>query len=55
MAVYAAVLAEVFPGRTVEAALIWTDGPRLLRLSDALLDRQIAALSARLDPHLDPQ
>ena len=30
MAVYAAVLRAVFPGRTLEAALVWTDGPRLM-------------------------
>jgi len=43
MAVYAAVLAEVFPGRRIQAALVWTDGPALMpvpaeRLSAALVD-----------------
>ncbi len=30
MAVYAAVLAEIFPGRRIEAAIVWTDGPKLM-------------------------
>ena len=30
MAAYAAVLREIFPGRRIEAALIWTDGPKLM-------------------------
>ena len=30
MAVYASVLARLYPDRTVEAALVWTDGPRLM-------------------------
>ena len=30
MAVYGAVLGAVFPGRRIEAALVWTDGPRLM-------------------------
>ena len=43
MAVYVAVLAEVFPGRRVEAALVWTDGPKLMPVPEnivaATLDR----------------
>jgi ATP-dependent helicase/nuclease subunit A len=30
MAVYASVLARLYPDRAVEAALVWTDGPRLM-------------------------
>ena len=37
MAVYAAVLRAVFPGRRVEAALVWTDGPRLMPVPDAAI------------------
>ncbi len=58
MALYRDGAARIFPGRQITCGLVWTDGPRLLRLSDGLLDRQIAALCARLDPpepgHLDP-
>lgn len=37
MAAYAAALAVIFPGRTIEAALLYASGPILHRLSDALL------------------
>jgi ATP-dependent helicase/nuclease subunit A len=50
MALYRAGAARIFPGRRIVCGLVWTDGPSLLRLSDSLLDRQIAALAARLDP-----
>ena len=50
MALYRDGAARIFPGRRIVCGLVWTDGPSLLRLSDRLLDRQIAALSARLDP-----
>jgi len=44
MALYAALLREVFPGRTIEAALVWTDGPRLMPVPDPLIDRALADL-----------
>lgn len=37
MAAYAAALARVFPGHEVEAALLYTAGPQLIRLPAALL------------------
>jgi ATP-dependent helicase/nuclease subunit A len=39
LAAYRAAIAAVYPGRTVRCALLWTEGPRLMPLSDALLDR----------------
>jgi ATP-dependent helicase/nuclease subunit A len=42
MAVYAAVLRDLYPDRAVEAALVWTDGPRLMAVPRAMMD---AALS----------
>jgi ATP-dependent helicase/nuclease subunit A len=39
MALYRSALRGVFPGRTVVCALLWTDGPVLMALSDRLLDR----------------
>lgn len=42
MAVYAAVLRRLYPDRAVEAALVWTDGPRLMAVPQGLMD---AALS----------
>jgi ATP-dependent helicase/nuclease subunit A len=50
MALYRAALAKVFPGRRIACALIWTEGPRLMALDDALLDAETAAIRARLDP-----
>jgi ATP-dependent helicase/nuclease subunit A len=44
MAIYAAVLAEIFPDKTVEAALVWTDGPRLMAVPPALMDGALARL-----------
>jgi ATP-dependent helicase/nuclease subunit A len=39
MSAYAAALAVIFPGRQVEAALLYTAGPVLLRLPEVLLGR----------------
>ncbi len=44
MALYAAVLAEVFPGRRIEAALVWTDGPRLMPVPEPLMAAALDAL-----------
>jgi ATP-dependent helicase/nuclease subunit A len=46
MAIYWAVLAEVFPGRAIEAALVWTDGPKLMPIPENLIRRSLAGLSA---------
>ena len=39
MASYRAVLAEIYPGRAIRCALLWTEGPRIMQLSDASLVR----------------
>ncbi|WP_091736582.1 double-strand break repair helicase AddA [Phenylobacterium immobile] len=44
MAIYAAVLAEIFPDRRVEAAIVWTDGPKLMTVPENLLAETLAAL-----------
>jgi ATP-dependent helicase/nuclease subunit A len=44
MAVYAAVLGEVFPGRRIEAALVWTDGPKLMPIPENLVARTLVEL-----------
>ena len=44
MAIYAAVLADVFPGRAIEAALVWTDGPKLMPVPENLLAQSLADL-----------
>ena len=38
MAAYRAVLQEIYPLLTIHCALLWTDGPRLMQISDALLE-----------------
>jgi ATP-dependent helicase/nuclease subunit A len=45
MAVYAAVLREVFPGRRVEAALVWTDGPKLMAVPEKVMAQALARLA----------
>ena len=45
MALYAAVLAEVFPGRRVEAALVWTDGPKLMPVAEHLMAAALEGLT----------
>jgi ATP-dependent helicase/nuclease subunit A len=37
LAAYRAVLAEIYPDRPVVSALLWTDGPRLMAIPDAVL------------------
>jgi ATP-dependent helicase/nuclease subunit A len=38
MAAYRDLLRQIYPERRVETVLLWTDGPRALRLSDEILD-----------------
>ncbi len=38
MAAYRALLRQIYPGRPVICALLWTDGPRMMALPDSLLD-----------------
>ena len=45
MAAYWAVLAEAFPGRAVEAALVWTDGPKLMAVPENMLLNALARLT----------
>jgi ATP-dependent helicase/nuclease subunit A len=44
MALYVAVLGEVFPGRRIEAAIVWTDGPKLMPVPEFLIARTLAEL-----------
>ena len=54
MALYRAGAAMVFPGRRVVCGLVFTDGPRLLQLSDVVLDAQIAGISRALAGKNEP-
>jgi len=42
MAAYVAILAEVYPGRRIEAALVWTDGPRLMAVPEHIMSEALA-------------
>ncbi|MFZ5668381.1 MAG: double-strand break repair helicase AddA [Pseudomonadota bacterium] len=44
MAVYSAVLGEIYPGSRVEAALVWTDGPRLMPVPEIMIARTLDRL-----------
>jgi ATP-dependent helicase/nuclease subunit A len=46
MAVYWALLSDIFPGRAIEAALIWTDGPKLMPIPEILLTRALDEMAA---------
>ena len=46
MAVYWAVLQDIFPGRTIEAALVWTDGPKLMAVPENLMARALDEMAA---------
>ncbi len=48
MAGYVALLRQIHPGKAVEAAPLWTDGPRLTPLSDALVNLRLGEIQARL-------
>ena len=39
MAAYKAVLSQIYPGKSILCALLWTDGPRLMALRDEIIDR----------------
>ncbi|WP_295172902.1 double-strand break repair helicase AddA [uncultured Brevundimonas sp.] len=42
-AVYVAVLKRLYPDRSVEAALVWTDGPKLMPIPETLLAAALAS------------
>jgi ATP-dependent helicase/nuclease subunit A len=50
MAIYMAVLRAVFPDRRVEAALVWTDGPKLMPIPEELAADTLAALPGAVAP-----
>jgi ATP-dependent helicase/nuclease subunit A len=45
LALYRAVLKKLYPDKTVRAALIWTEVPDLMELSDAMLDDALAGIT----------
>lgn len=54
LAAYRLALSAMFPGKPVRAALLWTDGPRLMEISSTLLEkaeRDILRARGGLDAH----
>jgi ATP-dependent helicase/nuclease subunit A len=47
MAGYVALLRQIYPEKTVEAALLWTDGPKLTPLSEALVNLRLGEILVR--------
>jgi ATP-dependent helicase/nuclease subunit A len=41
LAVYVSILRQLYPDRVVEAALVWTDGPKLMAVPPALIDEAL--------------
>src|SRR5207237_593005 len=46
LALYRAVLRRLYPGKHIRAALVWTDLPDLMEISDARLDAALAAITS---------
>lgn len=47
MAGYVALLRQVYPDHRIEAALLWTDGPKLTPLSETLVNLRLAEILTR--------
>ncbi|HEY1613962.1 MAG TPA: double-strand break repair helicase AddA [Rhizomicrobium sp.] len=47
MALYRAALAKIFPDKTIDCALVWTETPRLMPLPAELLDAELARIGAK--------
>ena len=47
MALYREGAARIFPGRRIVCGLVWTEGPLLMRLPDALMDAQLARIAQK--------
>lgn len=45
MAAYASILVQAYPDRQIRAALVWTEGPKLMELPPALLARALSQTS----------
>jgi ATP-dependent helicase/nuclease subunit A len=46
LALYRAVLAELYPGKLIRAALLWTHVPDLMEIPAAAMDRELAAVTS---------
>jgi ATP-dependent helicase/nuclease subunit A len=46
LALYRAVLAQLYPDKTIRAALLWTDVPDLMEIPASAMDRELAAVTS---------
>jgi len=46
LALYRAVLGELYPGKRIRAALVWTDVPDLMEISETSLDAALSAVTS---------
>jgi ATP-dependent helicase/nuclease subunit A len=53
LAAYRLALREIYAGRPIKTALLWTDGPRIMPVPNDLLDSYAAQLWERGLSHLD--
>jgi ATP-dependent helicase/nuclease subunit A len=54
MALYRAAISKLFPAYNIDCALLWTEEPRLMRLSKERLDMELSSLRVRLDQGVGP-
>jgi ATP-dependent helicase/nuclease subunit A len=52
LALYRAVLARIFPAKTIRAALLFTSGPKLMEVPAAVMDKALDAALTKLSPGL---
>lgn len=50
LALYRAVLSRLYPGKTVRAALVWTEVPDIMEISGSALDASLANLISSETP-----
>jgi ATP-dependent helicase/nuclease subunit A len=50
LALYRAVISRLYPGKTVRATLIFTNGPSLIEVSAAAMDAALVTALAEVTP-----
>jgi len=55
LAAYRLGVARIFPRMTIQAAILWTDGPRVMKIPDKLLDAYQSRLWQQAPTSLDAQ
>jgi ATP-dependent helicase/nuclease subunit A len=46
LALYRAVLMQLYPDKAIRAALLWTDVPDLMEIPAAAMDRELTAVTS---------